>query len=161
MKLIWAQVPDATLSLVGANPSQAVRSLATARVEVRGRVSEDELRARYARARIAMVPLRTGAGVKSKVVEALREGLPLVTTSVGAQGLPGIEKCVGIADDARGLADAAIKLLLDDALWREASRLQLEYAHAHFSRAAFRRSFLEAIGDQKTVAAVGAAAEPA
>jgi GT2 family glycosyltransferase len=155
MKLIWEQVPDATLSLVGANPTQVVRSLASARVEVRGRVSEDELRARYARARIAMVPLRMGAGVKSKVVEALREGLPLVTTRVGAQGLPGIEECVAIADEARALADAAAKLLRDDAPWGEASRRQLEYARAHFSRAAFRRSFLEAIGDQKTVAAAG------
>ena len=102
-----------------------------------------------------MVPLRMGAGVKSKVVEALREGLPLVTTSVGAQGLPGIEECVAIADDARGLADSAVKLLQDDDLWRQTSRLQLEYARAHFSRAAFRRSFLDAIGDQKTVSMLG------
>jgi hypothetical protein len=50
------------------------------------------------------------------------------------------------------LADAAVKLLLDDALWREASRLQLEYGRAHFSRAAFRRTFLEAIGDQDALA---------
>ena len=110
MKLIWAQIPNATLSLVGANPTQVVRSLASARVEVTGRVSEDELRARYRRARVAMVPLRMGAGVKSKVVEALREGLPLVTTHVGAQGLPGIEECVAIADDARGLADSAVEI---------------------------------------------------
>ena len=155
MKLIWAQIPNATLSLVGANPTQVVRSLASARVEVTGRVSEDELRARYRRVRVAMVPLRMGAGVKSKVVEALREGLPLVTTHVGAQGLPGIEECVAIADDARGLADSAAKLLQDDDLWRQTSRRQLEYACAHFSRAAFRRSFLDAIGNQKAVSVLG------
>jgi glycosyltransferase involved in cell wall biosynthesis len=104
-----------------------------------------------------MVPLRMGAGVKSKVVEALREGLPLVTTSIGAQGLPGIEDCVAIADDARGLADAAVKLLRDDGLWRKASRLQLDYARNHFPLAAFRRSLLEAIGDQNAVPALGPA----
>ena len=160
MKLIWERVPDSTLSLVGANPTRAVRALASAQIEVSGRVSEDELRARYRKARIAMVPLRMGAGVKSKVVEALREGLPLVTTSVGAQGLPSVEQCVAIADDAQGLAEAAVRLLLDDTLWREASRRQLEYGRAHFSRAAFRRSFLEAIGDSKIVGALGATAGP-
>ena len=152
MPLIRERIPDATLALVGANPSPAVRALAGDWVEVAGRVSEDELRARYARARIAMVPLRIGAGVKSKVVEALREGLPLVTTSVGAQGLPGLEQAVSIADDPRGLADAAVKLILDDAAWREASARQIQYARQHFSRDAFRRSFLEAIGDRRAAA---------
>ena len=130
------------------NPSPVVRALAGDFIEVAGRVSEDELRARYARARIAMVPLRIGAGVKSKVVEALREGLPLVTTSVGAQGLPGLAQVVSIADDPRGLADAAVKLILDDAAWKKASARQIQYARKHFSRDAFRRSFFEAIGDR-------------
>ena len=47
------------------------------------------------------MPLRTGAGVKSKVVEALREGLPIVTTTVGAQGLPEIESIIAIATGRR------------------------------------------------------------
>jgi len=153
MPLIRDRVPDATLKLVGANPSPAVRALGGDWIEVAGRVSEDELRARYARARIAMVPLRVGAGVKSKVVEALREGLPLVTTSVGAQGLPGVDQAISIADDPRGLADAAVKLLLDDAAWSEASIRQIQYARKHFSRDAFRRSFIEAIGDRTPVGA--------
>ena len=90
------------------------------------------------------MPLRTGAGVKSKVVEALREGLPIVTTSVGAQGLTDIETVIGVADDAAALADAAARLLLDDDLWAAKAAKQIDYARARFSLKAFRQTFIGA-----------------
>ena len=138
------------MSIVGSNPTEAVRALASDRIEVTGRVSDKELRARYARARVALVPLRAGAGVKSKVVEAMREGLPLATTTVGAQGLPEIERAIAVADDAAGLAEAAVNLLLNDALWTTRSAKQVEYAQAHFSRECFREFFLAAISERST-----------
>ena len=55
-------------------------------------VPEHELRGLYAKARVALVPLRFGAGIKLKMVEALREGVPAVSTPVGAQGLPLVER---------------------------------------------------------------------
>jgi len=140
------KVPDARLAIVGSNPTEAVRALASDRVEVTGQVSEEELRARYASARLALVPLCTGAGVKSKVVEALREGLPLVTTSVGVQGLPGVEHIVVVADDAQRLADAGVELLRDNSLWAQVSRQQIEYARENFSLDAFSRSLEKALG---------------
>jgi GT2 family glycosyltransferase/glycosyltransferase involved in cell wall biosynthesis len=142
---ILERVPDARLAMVGSNPTETVRALASEWVEVTGRVSEEELRERYARARLALVPVRTGAGVKSKVVEALRDGLPTVTTSVGVQGLHGAEMTISIADEAPFLSDAAVKLLLDDVLWAETSARQLNYARGRFSRENFRRSFFLAI----------------
>lgn len=76
--------------------------------------------------RIAVVPLHSGAGVKLKVVEAVREGLPLVTTSIGAQRVSGLESVASIHDDAGGIADAVCRLLADDALWVERSAAQIE-----------------------------------
>ena len=78
-------------------------------------MSPDALRRLYLSARVASVPLRNGASVKLKVVEALREGAPLVTTGVGAQGLPGLARVASITDDPARFAEAACRLLTDDA----------------------------------------------
>ena len=88
LPLVRAEVPGARLSIIGSNPTSTVRALAGDGITVAANVSDAELAAAYARARVAVVPLRCGAGVKLKVVEALRDGVPLVTTPVGAQGLP-------------------------------------------------------------------------
>ncbi len=146
MPRVWEHAPDAHLALVGANPSARVRELAGKRVEVTGFVSDAELQHRYRCARVGVVPLRFGAGVKSKVVEAFQQGLPLVTTPVGAQGLPGAEQVCDIAVDARGLADAIVGLLHEDGRWQNRARVAAEYAEARFSRRAMADALLDALG---------------
>ncbi|HSD17989.1 MAG TPA: glycosyltransferase [Thermomonas sp.] len=146
MPKVWERRPEARLSLVGSNPTTEVLALAGERVEVTGFVDDGELQRRYAQARVAVVPLRYGAGVKSKVVEALQQGLPLVTTSVGAQGLPGVEATCAVADDAATLADHLLELLADDAAWQRQSRLGAAYARAHFSRDTLRMQLASALG---------------
>lgn len=56
---------------------------------MKGFVSEEELSELYRTCRIVVVPLRYGAGVKGKVIEALYNGAPVVTTSIGAEGIGG------------------------------------------------------------------------
>ena len=146
MPRVWERRPHARLSLVGSNPTAEVLALAGEHVEVTGFVDDAELQRRYAHARVAVVPLRYGAGVKSKVVEALQQGLPLVTTSVGAQGLPGVDATCAVSDEEAALADHLLLLLADDSAWGRQSRLGAAYARAHFSRETLRTQLASALG---------------
>lgn len=149
MPQVWVQHPGVKLSLVGSNPTDAVRALAGEHVEVTGFVSDEELAQRYGAARVAIVPLRFGAGVKGKVVEAMQQGLPLVTTGIGAQGLVGLEAVVTVADEADGLAAGLLSLLEDDALWLQRSRAAASYCRGQFSRDALGRALEEAFAMEK------------
>ena len=80
---------------------------------VKGFVSDEELRELYNRCRIVTVPLRYGAGVKGKVIEALYYGAPVVTTAVGAEGIPDAASVMRIADKAEEFA-AVVNDLYDD-----------------------------------------------
>ena len=113
-------------------------------------VSDIELSAAYARARVAVVPLRCGAGVKLKVVEALREGVPLVTTPVGAQGLPGIWQVVAVREEPAPFAAAVVALLLDDAAWARSCSAQLTFARSRFSGDAMEVTLLDALGIKRS-----------
>lgn len=144
LPLIRTAVPAARLVIAGAAPPPTVRALAGEGIAVPGALSAAALAALYAAARVAVVPLRCGAGVKLKSVEALHAGLPLVTTSVGAQGLPDLPAAVH--DDPAAFAAAVIARLGDDALWRQASAAQIAYARARFSLAAVRETLLPAFG---------------
>ena len=145
MPRVWSSHPEVRLALVGANPTAGVQALAGERVEVTGFVSDEALARRYRHARVAVVPLRYGAGVKSKVVEALQQGLPLVTTPVGVQGLPGADGACVVADDPAGIAAGIVALLDDDAAWAQRSQAGSGYAAANFSADAMRRDLLSAL----------------
>ncbi len=140
--LIRAEVPEASLTLIGSSPGPRVRALAGDGITLTGAVSSDTLSQRYARAAVAVVPLRYGAGVKLKTVEALVEGTPLVTTPTGAQGLPGLDRVAAIETEAVGFAAAVCALLRDDALWQARSAAGISYARAHFHESLHAASLL-------------------
>jgi len=120
---IRAQEPDVTLSIIGRAPTPTVRRLAEiAGVEVTGRV--DDVRAHIARGAVYIVPIRIGGGTRLKIFEAMGMAKAIVSTTVGAEGLPvndGQDVCIADAPDA--FADAVVALFRDPA-----RRVQLERA---------------------------------
>jgi len=147
MPLIRAKHPGIALTLAGSNPTERVRALAAPDVEVTGFISDAELARRYARARVVVCPLRYGAGIKLKVVEALHQGVPIVTTTTGAQGLAHVEHACPITDDAAGFAQAVLRLLADDDVWRAQAAAQREFVGETFSAEAVRRMIEAAFTD--------------
>jgi glycosyltransferase involved in cell wall biosynthesis len=154
--LLQQEVGPIKIVLAGSNPAEAVRALAGPDVEVTGNLTEEQLAGHYARHRVAVVPLRFGAGVKGKVVEALGRGLPIVTTTTGIQGIAGLRDVIPVRDDACGIADALKILLTDDSAWSIQSNAQLEFAQRFFTRDAMKRSVLAALDAAEV--AVGRAA---
>lgn len=137
MPLVWEQRPEARLLLVGYAPPDEVRALAGPRVVVTGQVPD--LEPYFASARLMLAALRYGAGVKGKVVQAMRYGVPVVATGVGAEGI-GItagEQAL-IAEDAAGLAAAVCALLADAERCQALSRAGAALIAERFSRAAAR-----------------------
>jgi glycosyltransferase involved in cell wall biosynthesis len=149
---ILAQRPHARFVVAGSSPPAAVHALAGPQVVVTGQISDAELADWYASARVAVAPLRFGAGVKGKVVEALHAGLPLVTTTVGAQGLPGLAAIAPVHDDADAQADAVLRMLAGDAAWQAQAAAQVAYAERHFSRETMRASLLAALAGEPPLA---------
>jgi sugar transferase (PEP-CTERM/EpsH1 system associated) len=111
---IREQAPGVTVSIVGRAPTPAVVKLSQiAGVEVTGRV--DDVRQHIARASAYIVPLRIGGGTRLKIFEAMAMGKAVISTTVGAEGLPVTDgHDIVIADDAGAFADAVVSLLHDD-----------------------------------------------
>lgn len=136
---VRARVPEARLLLVGSNPTNEVRALEDETVTVTGYVTDEALEGFYRSAGVAVVPLRFGAGVKGKVIEALHHGLPLVTTTVGVQGLDGLDSVAPVSDEAAEIADAIVRLMEDAAHWEVLAQAGRDYVSARFSQAAVLR----------------------
>jgi glycosyltransferase involved in cell wall biosynthesis len=115
--LIRGEVPDATLAIAGSNVPNEVLSLGSIPgVEIVGFVPD--LTELFNRARVFVAPLRFGAGVSGKIGQSLARGLPVVTTRIGAEGMPLQDKEHAlIADTPQDFAAAVVRLLRDDALW--------------------------------------------
>ena len=100
---------------------------------VKGFVSEEELSELYRTCRIVVVPLRYGAGVKGKVIEALYNGAPVVTTSIGAEGIAEAESVMCIKDAPEEFAEETVRLYQNPEALRELSRKTQNYIRRYYS----------------------------
>ena len=99
-----------------------------------------------ARARLTVVPLRTGAGTKRKLIQALMAGTPTVSTSVGVEGLPlRAGEHLLLADDPPSFAAATTRLLTDASLWEHLAACGRERIVALHSREVIRAQFAAVI----------------
>ena len=110
---IRAEVPDVALTIVGRTPTPAVKKLAEERgVTVTGRV--DDVRPFMRDAAVYIVPLRIGGGTRLKIFEAMAMGKAVVSTTIGAEGLPVTDgEHVLLADDPATFARAVVHLIRD------------------------------------------------
>lgn len=126
-KSIWpkihAQLPAAQLHIYGAYTPQKARELHNEREGFLIKGWAEDVLTVMAQARVCLAPLRFGAGVKGKLVDAMLTGTPSVTTSIGAESMHATLPWNGlIADDAQAFANAAVRLYQDDALWLQAQQ---------------------------------------
>lgn len=113
LPLVSAEIADCTLTVAGQRPVEAIRALAAdPRIAVTGYVGDE--RELAADCGVFVVPLRSGSGVRVKILNALAMGLPVVSTSVGAEGLAVKSgEHLLIADSPAEFAKAVVEVLRD------------------------------------------------
>ena len=114
--LVRAAVPGIHLTVAGSAPPEEILALAAEDVIVTGWVPE--LEPYMAQAMISIAPLRYGAGIKGKIVQAIAAGLPVVTTAIGTEGMGLTDgEHLLVADDPADFAAAIARLHTDEQLW--------------------------------------------
>jgi len=142
LPLIRTKLPSATFTIAGRSPDasvlKAVEGLAG--VSVTGKV--DDMRPYLWGAKISIVPIRIGGGTRLKIYECMAAGIPVVSTTVGAEGLRYRDgEDIVLADDPGGFAAACVRLLSDDALRGTIAQNALTRAQSEFSWEAVSREF--------------------
>jgi glycosyltransferase involved in cell wall biosynthesis len=142
---IRREVPDASLTVVGRNPTPRLRAAAAASgVSITGTV--DDVRPHVAPAAVCVVPLRVGGGTRLKIFEALAMEKAVVSTSVGAEGLPLTPgEHYRAADAPADFAQAVIRLLRDPEGRARLGRAGRALVEARFSWQTVARRFEEAL----------------
>jgi sugar transferase (PEP-CTERM/EpsH1 system associated) len=153
MPLVRKAVPDLRLTIVGRSPYPSLVELAQrdSSISVTGRV--DDVRPHMEGATAFIVPIRIGGGTRLKIYEAMAMEKPVISTTVGAEGLPvrdGVELL--LADDPKAFAEAVINVLSDSSL---ANRLGKNAAALVRENFGWRRVSATMADICKTVVATG------
>jgi glycosyltransferase involved in cell wall biosynthesis len=126
LPLVKGRIPDVKLTIVGSHPPEEIKRLSNEYIAVTGYVPSTT--PYLQRSYISVAPLRYGSGMKGKVGEAMAHGIPVVTTSIGAQGMNLINKQNAmIADGPEEFCNCIVELVQNRDLYRRIQNNSLEY----------------------------------
>jgi glycosyltransferase involved in cell wall biosynthesis/LPS sulfotransferase NodH len=132
LPIIKQQIPDTKLFIVGSNPPKEILELKANDVEVTGYVRD--VSPYFENCRVFVAPLRYGAGMKGKIGHSMGYGLPVVTTTIGSEGI-GLTnfKNALISDEPKVFAEFVIRLYKDKELWNRISTNSILHIKENYS----------------------------
>tara|TARA_R110001599_G_scaffold353527_1_gene593623 strand:+ start:67908 stop:69131 length:1224 start_codon:yes stop_codon:yes gene_type:complete len=141
---IQEQEPGTTLTIVGRKPTARIEKLVNGREDITLTGWVDDTRPFIAQSAVYIVPIRIGGGTRMKIYEALSMGKALVSTTIGAEGLP-LESGEHIlrADSAADFRDCVVTLLRDEALREQMGKAARDYVCEHYRWEKVADRFLE------------------
>jgi len=142
MPRLRRDLPGVGLTIAGSNPPKEILGLEASDIRVTGYVSDERLTQLYLTHRIVVVPLLVGGGIKGKVVEALHKGLPIVTTPIGAEGIPLAETAMLVSPPDE-IAANLIALYPDTVRLAHLARAGGRIIAGHFSPLALAEAFAQ------------------
>lgn len=146
--LIRKQVPEAEMHVYGAYTSEKAKLLHSAKdgFLILGRAAN--AKEVIGRAKVLLAPLRFGAGLKGKLVEAMQCGTPSVTTSIGAEAMHGNLPWSGeVADSPEAFAQAAVKLYTYRSAWETAQRNGISIINEMYPKEKLGAEFVQRLKD--------------
>jgi glycosyltransferase involved in cell wall biosynthesis len=144
--LIRKALPEAEINIYGAYPSPKVQQLNNPKegFNIKGRA--DSAKEVIERSRVLLAPLRFGAGLKGKLIDAMLHGTPNVTTDIGAEAMhEGMEWPGIVTNDKNDFADAAVKLYQDNKLWQRSQNNGIKIINELFQKKDFDKNFVRTI----------------
>lgn len=144
MPRILCELPDVCFTILGSNAPDSFKALASPSIKPVGYVRDVE--PYFDAARVFVAPLRYGAGMKGKLGQSMSLGLPVVTTSIGAEGMflqDGVQAL--IADSAPEFAAAVVKLYRNEKLWTELRNAALSHLNRCFSEEAAQHALRQVL----------------
>lgn len=139
--LLKAKLPDVKITIIGSDPPEWLKQAGTDHFIVTDYVPD--IAPYFNHCRLSIAPLRYGAGVKGKVLLSMGYGVPVVASSIAAEGIPVVNgHDMLIADTPERFGEAIIELYTDEALWSQMSANGLEIIARHFSFATARQALM-------------------
>jgi glycosyltransferase involved in cell wall biosynthesis len=137
-KEIWPLIKEQNnyinFIVAGSNPPDEILALSNESIQVRGFVTDEELEDLYNGIKLIVVPLRYGAGIKGKTVGSMYKGIPIVSTTIGIEGMDGnYSQFLKPFDDAQAFANEVISLYADEERQKKMSAQEVEYINKYFT----------------------------